>query len=98
MDYPGAVFPTGLCVEPADKPDAEYAFASEADREVWAACESFFSRGTREMGTKKSGVLDDSPDTFAGAPLGLQVVGQRWEDEKVMAALEVISRIVRGEA
>ena len=39
---------------------------------------------------------DDSPETFLGAPLGLQVVGQKYEDEKVLAALIVVSRIVQA--
>ena len=40
--------------------------------------------------------IDDSPETFLGLPLGLQVVGQRYEDEKVLAALEMIEEIVRS--
>ncbi|WWD20966.1 hypothetical protein CI109_105445 [Kwoniella shandongensis] len=35
------------------------------------------------------------PENMAGAPLALQVVAPRWEDEKVMKALEIISDIVR---
>ncbi|ODN95290.1 hypothetical protein L198_04681 [Cryptococcus wingfieldii CBS 7118] len=31
---------------------------------------------------------------MAGAPLGLQVAGGRWEDEKVMKALGMISEVV----
>ncbi|WVQ86005.1 hypothetical protein IAT38_008173 [Cryptococcus sp. DSM 104549] len=32
----------------------------------------------------------------AGVPVGLQVVGPRWEDEKVMEALKIVSGIVRS--
>ena len=39
VDYPGAVFPTGLTVEKEDVPDPEYEFLSESDKEVWKACE-----------------------------------------------------------
>ena len=45
----------------------------------------------------KGSAKDDSPETFLGAPLGLQVVGQKYEDEKVLAALDLISRIVQAE-
>lgn len=30
------------------------------------------------------------PDTYAGAPIGLQIVGRRHRDEKVLAALSAI--------
>jgi amidase len=33
-----------------------------------------------------------SPETFAGAPVSLQIVGRRQEDEKVIAALVEIER------
>ena len=33
-----------------------------------------------------------NPDTFAGLPVGLQIVGRRGMDEKVLAALEAIER------
>lgn len=33
-----------------------------------------------------------APDTFADAPVSLQIVGRRQEDEKVLAALVEIER------
>ncbi len=39
LDYPGAVFPSGLFVERSDAPDREYAFSGESEREIWKACE-----------------------------------------------------------
>jgi len=38
----------------------------------------------------------DDPEYFAGAPIGLQVVGKPWEDEKVLAAQQIIEDIVRA--
>jgi amidase len=35
------------------------------------------------------------PEVQAGAPLALQVTARRWEDEKALAALSIISDIVR---
>ncbi|CAD6585111.1 MAG: hypothetical protein TREMPRED_004052 [Tremellales sp. Tagirdzhanova-0007] len=52
---------------------------------------SFASESDKEVWTAY-----DSPETFLGAPLGLQVVGQKYEDEKVLAALIVVSRIVQA--
>jgi hypothetical protein len=34
-------------------------------------------------------MLDD-PEYFTGAPINLQVVGKPWEDEKVLAAMQII--------
>ena len=36
-------------------------------------------------------MLDD-PETFAGLPISLQLVGRRFEDEKVVAILEYIKQ------
>jgi hypothetical protein len=35
------------------------------------------------------------PELLAGAPLALQVVARRWEDEKAMAALKMIAEVVQ---
>ncbi|KAK4689565.1 amidase, partial [Tremellales sp. Uapishka_1] len=35
-----------------------------------------------------------SPEVMVGAPLSLQVLANRWEDEKALAALELISKVV----
>lgn len=37
---------------------------------------------------------DDSPESFADAPLSLQIAGPRWEDEKVLKAIEIVSKVV----
>jgi amidase len=34
--------------------------------------------------------LIDDPETFAGLPISLQLVGRRFEDEKIIAVLEYI--------
>jgi hypothetical protein len=38
----------------------------------------------------------DDPAKFLNAPLSLQIACQRWEDEKVLSALDMISAVVRG--
>jgi hypothetical protein len=37
----------------------------------------------------------DDPAKFLNAPLSLQIACQRWDDEKVLAALGLISTVVR---
>ncbi|WVF68821.1 hypothetical protein IAT40_003594 [Kwoniella sp. CBS 6097] len=77
LDYPGAVFPTGLFVNPQmdQKKEERRAWLSPQDEELWNAY---------------------SAEKFVGAPLSLQVVGLRWEDEKVLKAYQQISDVVRS--
>lgn len=38
----------------------------------------------------------DSPEKMIGAPLALQVVAGRWEDEKALLALQMIDQVLLG--
>jgi Asp-tRNA(Asn)/Glu-tRNA(Gln) amidotransferase A subunit family amidase len=40
-------------------------------------------------------MVDDAED-FRGAPVNLQVVGRPYEDEKVLAAMQIIDDIVKS--
>lgn len=74
VDYPGAVFPTGIVVDPknsADAKDGPRDYLSEDDK---TQAELY------------------SPEQMEGAPVCLQVVGARTEDEKVMEAFKMISK------
>ncbi|KAJ7753941.1 amidase signature domain-containing protein [Mycena maculata] len=75
VDYPAAVFPTGLYADPAlDVKDTETrAWMSEVDMENATLYE---------------------PDAFKGAPLCLQLVSRRFEEEIVVQAMQEISRIL----
>ena len=39
-------------------------------------------------------LMADDPEYFKGAPVNLQVVGRPWEDEKVLAAMELIEKVL----
>ena len=39
--------------------------------------------------------MTDDPEIFTGLPISLQLVGRRFEDEKVVAILEYIKREIR---
>ncbi|KAJ7101415.1 amidase signature domain-containing protein [Mycena belliarum] len=74
VDYPAAVFPTGLHAKPEiDVADAPRAYMSEPDAEI---SEAYI------------------PATFAGAPLTLQLVARRFQDELVVKALQEISKVL----
>lgn len=38
----------------------------------------------------------DVPETFADAPIALQLVGKHFRDEETVAATELVSRIVQS--
>jgi hypothetical protein len=38
----------------------------------------------------------DSPEQMVGAPLSLQVVAGRWEDEKAVLALQLIDAVLHS--
>ena len=39
--------------------------------------------------------MTDDPEVFHGLPISLQLVGRRFEDEKVLAILEYIHKVVK---
>ncbi|KAF8548984.1 amidase [Imleria badia] len=76
LDYPAAVFPTGLVVDPAhDVVDSK-----------------FSSRGPED--SYNFWQYDDSK-TYVDAPISLQIVAPRFNDGWVLAALDVIEKIVK---
>ncbi|GMK54901.1 hypothetical protein CspeluHIS016_0114870 [Cutaneotrichosporon spelunceum] len=76
LDYPGAVFPTGVQVDPKNPEharDEPREYLSEDDK-----------RTAEEY----------SPEKFENAPINLQIIGGHWEEERVMEALKIISKVV----
>ncbi|WVF72560.1 hypothetical protein IAT40_007377 [Kwoniella sp. CBS 6097] len=68
LDWPAAVFPTGLSVDAFDEPDN-----AEPRNEAEAHLYSTYSPGLAK-----------------DAPIGLQLIAPRWQDERLMAALKKI--------
>lgn len=87
LDYPAVAFPV-------DKVDKEVDVVVDRvcqpktrnDEWNWGLCECFYA-AMRELLT--CGSLDN-PEAFDGLPISLQLVGRRFEDEKVLAVLEYI--------
>jgi hypothetical protein len=56
--------------------------------------------GSRILETRvykgKAPVYD--PEKMHGLPLGVQIVGRRWEDEKVIAMMHVVDQALDGNA
>jgi len=39
-------------------------------------------------------LISDDPDKYDGGPVGLQVIGRRFEEEKVLDMLDVIAQTI----
>lgn len=84
-DYPGAVLPTPWSVESSDVPQKREMLSAD-DELINSFCKSRVS----------SLLTLDSPEKFVNAPLALQLIAGRWEDEKLMEAFKVISKVVNA--
>jgi amidase len=96
LDYPAAVFPTGLKCGPEDLADREYVPRNEQDRYNHELCKFSSSErgGGRDFVVQVTSLTflacADDPERYIDAPISLQLVGRRYEDEKVIEALEMI--------
>lgn len=90
LDWPAAVFPTGLFVGAEDDvPHPEPRNAEE--KHLYETCEcSFASR--RLIGSDADQA--DSAKVAAESPICLQLIAPRWQDERVLAALGVLEEVL----
>jgi amidase len=84
LDYPAVVFPVGYVDKNRDGMPNQLQPLSGKDEENWALCKSFCQIELDLL----TGV--DDVDEFHGLPISLQLVGRRFEDEKVLAILGYI--------
>jgi amidase len=80
LDYPALVFPTGLHCGPEDVKEEGYEPRNEDDKYNHELCEC-----------ANQGV--DEPSRYTDAPISLQLVGRRYEEEKLIEALELITEV-----
>ncbi|MCJ1375386.1 hypothetical protein MMC20_006621 [Loxospora ochrophaea] len=79
LDYPALVFPVSKVDPQVDGIDRSYEPINEKDQFNYDLCLSFRFFGT----TSHQLILPDDPEKYKGAPISLQLVGRRYEDEKV---------------
>jgi amidase len=83
LDYPALVFPTGLVVnKDIDTVDPSTEFFGELDEEIAALCKLHLSPS--DSAPARLTENTDDPQTFHGLPICLQMIGRRFEDEKVV--------------
>lgn len=85
LDYPSLVFPTGLFCGPEDKVEADYTPRNEQDAYNHSLCKL---HKVCDVIIETWLTIPDDPSKYADAPISLQLVGRRYEDEKVIEALE----------
>lgn len=77
LDYPAVIFPVAERVDPSKDGEAEYKATGSGSQ-----ADEYNARLWSEHGA----------EGYADAPLCLQLVGRRFEDEKLLAALEIVMR------
>lgn len=93
LDYPAVVFPVAKSDKNVDRPD-KYKPMSGADLDHWALCKNFGSPNGDALADLKLQYKTDSPEKFEKLPIALQLVGRRFEDEKVLGILDYITRSI----
>ncbi|CAF9940527.1 MAG: hypothetical protein ALECFALPRED_008702 [Alectoria fallacina] len=84
LDYPALVFPV-TTVDPAlDVRDDEYSPTNDQDQFNHDLCKSSISSRAFVQPLISE---DNGPEKYLGLPVSLQLVGRRYEDEKVVEAL-----------
>lgn len=84
LDWPGIVFPTGRHVDAKiDAEDADYQTRNDSEKDVYANCESCSAR--RQL-------MTDDAAYSVDAPISLQLVAPRWQDERLFAAAKIIQQ------
>jgi amidase len=83
--YP-AVFPVTKVDPAVDVKEANYKQQNIIEEHVYEICSL--------LGTVK--LISDDVEDFKGAPVNLQVVGCPYEDEKVLAAMQIIDEIMKS--
>ena len=104
LDYPALVVPLPTKVDVGkDRKEEGYVPRNEDDRYNYELCESLFPPPLLRTGREQKfprltpSSLDD-PEQYRNAPLALQIVGRRNEDEKVVQAARLMSKYINFEA
>lgn len=92
LDYSAVVIPVTKANASIDKADPNYMPLNETDEKNWNACmaTSPFDRSPLTCN------LDDA-DIFDGAPVGVQIVARKFEEEKIWAIGKLIYQALLAE-
>ena len=89
LDYSAGSFPVTFADRSLDFDIPDYEPMNLTDRTVWRTCKGLFS-ACATLANCTVLFIPDQKDLFDGAPVGLQVMGRRLQEEKVIGLMEVI--------
>ena len=91
MDYSVAVIPITKADKSIDLFDNDYAPLNGVDERNWQSCKSICRIPSRSNNFSLTNVnRQDDPETYDGAPVGLQIVARKHEEEKVWAIAKIV--------
>ena len=93
LDYASCVVPVTVVDKAVDTADVGYIPLNKIDGIVWENCRCTEIWGRPETTTK---VVSDDADMYDGAHVGVQIVGRRLQEEKVLALAELAGRALQA--
>jgi amidase len=87
LDYTTGSFPVTFADRNLDPQLTAYAPINLTDRLVWKTCEFTILHHPK---SKTYSTIADSANKFDGAPVGLQLMGRRLQEERVVAMMEAV--------
>lgn len=89
LDYPAVVFPVTKVDQSIDVAEEGYVPRNEKDKYNYELCKTSNLVTWPNYGS--ANIWDeDAPQSYTNAPISLQLVSKRYNDEKVIEALEYI--------
>lgn len=89
LDYPSCVIPVSTVDKNVDAPFNDFKPLSDVDAELIKDCKTI-----PRANSEKANLHPDKPDIFHGAPVSLQVVGRKLQEEKVLAMAEYLASLI----
>ena len=87
MDYSVVVIPVTSANKSIDRADEGSQPLNDLDAKNWAACKYNHFRKCQAHASCK-----DNADIYDGAPVGLQIVGRKYEEEKIWAIASILMK------
>jgi amidase len=84
LDYSASVLPVTLVDKNIDVVDPGYKPLNAIDEKIQKAC------GSPCVGRGKVLIILDDPELFDGAHVAVQVVGRRFQEERILAITEIL--------
>lgn len=97
LNYSAGVIPITKADKNVDVPDTAYQPKNSVDKLNWESCERtlsprppFLPLPRRPFLITDDSVGADDAEVYDGAPVGLQIVGRKFEEEKILAIMQIV--------